>query len=145
MSTHMACRWNTTHELPKSRRAWTDDADRTITRPTTTKALTSIARRTKSAVDRAFCAFCAPARGRLPEHREVEILVTAAGDEHHRPEAAQRRQRGVRVGGLAVVVPLHPTSVAYQRHAVGESLPPLQGGPHAVEVGACGESGRRRR
>src|SRR5438045_724035 len=52
MKTHMAWRWNTTHELPKSRRACTDDADSTITSPTTTRALTSIASRTKSGVAR---------------------------------------------------------------------------------------------
>src|SRR5947209_7018879 len=52
MSTHMACRWKTTHELPKSRNACTDDAESTITRPTTTRALTSIAKRTNRGVDR---------------------------------------------------------------------------------------------
>src|SRR5438045_2211346 len=52
MNTHMAWRWNTTHELPKSRSACTDDADRTITSPTTTSALTSIASNTNSGVDR---------------------------------------------------------------------------------------------
>src|SRR5437762_5958316 len=52
MTTHMAWRWNTTHELPKSRRACTDEADSTITRPTTTSAPTSIASRTKSGVER---------------------------------------------------------------------------------------------
>src|SRR6266508_5849084 len=53
MSTHMAWRWNTTHELPKSRRACTDEADNTITSPTTTRALTTMARRTNSGVERA--------------------------------------------------------------------------------------------
>src|SRR5690349_12578064 len=52
MNTHMACRWNTTHELPKSRSACTDDADRTITSPTTTSAVTSMASRTNSGVER---------------------------------------------------------------------------------------------
>src|SRR5437762_10640269 len=52
MTTHMAWRWNTTHELPKSRRACTDEADSTITRPTTTSALTSMASNTKSGVER---------------------------------------------------------------------------------------------
>src|SRR5438067_9975504 len=52
MTTHMAWRWKTTHELPKSRSASTEDADSTMTRPTTTSALTTIASRTKSGVDR---------------------------------------------------------------------------------------------
>src|SRR4051812_25904467 len=52
MKTHIAWRWKTTQELPKSRSACTDDADSTITRPTTTSAATTVARSTNSGVDR---------------------------------------------------------------------------------------------
>src|SRR5436190_16822530 len=92
MTTHMAWRWNTTHELPKSRRACTDDADRTMTRPTTTRALTSIASRTNSGVDRD-----------LEAERVVFVFVLRAGAGRRRARtrsvvaATRRSPRGARL------------------------------------------------
>ena len=51
---------------------------------------------------------------------QVEALVAPAGDQHDRVEAAQRRPGGVGRGGLRVVVPAHPTSLAHQAHPMGE-------------------------
>src|SRR5438270_3671416 len=45
----MAWRSKTTQELPNVRRAWTDEADSTMTRPTTTRAATSAASSTNTA------------------------------------------------------------------------------------------------
>src|SRR5437660_3474154 len=78
----MAWRWKTTQELPKSRRACTDEADKTMTKPTTTKALTSMASRTNSGVDRAFDAFWGPDRRRGVARRARSV---AAGT-HALPE-----------------------------------------------------------
>ena len=53
------------------------------------------------------------------EHREVEALVAAAREQHDRVERRDRAPGRVGVRRLRVVVPLHPTSFADQRDAVG--------------------------
>src|SRR5438270_3068107 len=78
MRTHMACRWKTTHELPKSRNACTDDAESTITRPTTTRALTSMARRTNRGVERVRGG-AAPLRDRFVDGRCALPVLDDAG------------------------------------------------------------------
>ncbi len=53
------------------------------------------------------------------EHREIESLVAATGEQHDRIERRNRAPRGIGVGGLGVVVPAHTPSFAHQSHAMG--------------------------
>ena len=58
--------------------------------------------------------------GLLTEHAEVQALVAATGQQHHRVETGQGGQGGVGVGRLRVVDEGHPPTLAYRGHSVGE-------------------------
>ena len=76
----------------------------------------------------------------LPQHRQVQALVAAAGDQHGRSEALHRGQHGAGRGRLGVVVEPHPSSLAYQLHPVGE---PTEGAQDARRQPSTVGPGRR--
>src|SRR5437773_4667178 len=128
----MAWRWKTTHELPKVRRAGTDDADSTITSPTTTRAATSAARSTNTAGERRL------AGGRVrppPSEKGRRVLVRVRVRARVRSAVGTGLLRKQGVHSAAEVVP------AFRVRAV-----PVEGGAagrqqHAVT--GRGQNGRR--
>ena len=54
------------------------------------------------------------------QHRQVEALVAAPGDQHGRSEPCHGGQHGTGRGRLGVVVEPHPASLAHQLDPVGE-------------------------
>src|SRR5436309_8080492 len=129
MTTHMAWRWNTTQELPKSRRACTDDADSTITRPTTTRALTSIASSTNSGVERdrgdfGFRPFDVAGRRRV----RVRSAVAGIGVlPEHLPDGTSEVVAPLPVG----LVPVERRAPRRQQNSITR-LGVRGGGPHGV-------------
>src|SRR5438067_12114194 len=78
----MAWRWNSTQELPYVRRAWTEDADSTITSPTTTRAVITAARSTKTAgglLERGFARVALSGPRRVRTRGRARTRSVAAG------------------------------------------------------------------
>src|SRR5438552_1213648 len=128
----MAWRSNTTHELPKSRRAWTEDAHRTITSPTTTRAPTSAASSTNTAGERRRAGGRLPARAGRRARLGWRALVLVP----------VRERSAV---GTAVLGEKLPDSAPEVVAALGVGPVPVEGGAARREEHGVAWPGQRRR